>query len=88
LTRASTSCITDAGTAPVAEKSNRNRPGAFSEPGLGRGLAERLAERLVHHVGRGVRAADRRRRSMSTSAGPLPDVTSPSSTSPGARSGR
>ncbi len=26
---------------------------------LGRGVAERLAERLVHHVGRGVRAADR-----------------------------
>ena len=32
LTRASTSSITDTGTAPVAEKSKRNRPGAFSEP--------------------------------------------------------
>ena len=32
LTRASTSAIADGGTAPVAEKSNRNRPGAFSEP--------------------------------------------------------
>ena len=32
LTRASTSRITDAGTAPVAEKSKRKRPGAFSEP--------------------------------------------------------
>ena len=32
MTRASTSSITDSGTAPVAEKSNRNRPGAFSEP--------------------------------------------------------
>ncbi len=59
LTRASTSAIADSGTAPVAEKSKRNRPGEFSEPGLGRGLAERLAERLVHHVGRGVRPADR-----------------------------
>ena len=82
LTRASTSAITDAGTAPVAEKSKRNRPGAFSEPGLGRGLAERLAERLVHHVGRGVRAADRacaarRRRATAPRA---PTVTSPLST--------
>ncbi len=32
LTRASTSAITDSGTAPAAEKSKRNRPGAFSEP--------------------------------------------------------
>ena len=32
MTRASTSAITEAGTAPVAEKSKRNRPGAFSEP--------------------------------------------------------
>ena len=32
MTRASTSAITDVGTAPVAEKSKRNRPGAFSEP--------------------------------------------------------
>ena len=32
MTRASTSLITDAGTEPVAEKSKRNRPGAFSEP--------------------------------------------------------
>ena len=32
MTRASTSAITDSGTAPVAEKSKRNRPGAFSEP--------------------------------------------------------
>ena len=32
LTRASTSSIADCGTAPVAEKSKRNRPGEFSEP--------------------------------------------------------
>ena len=32
MTRASTSAITDSGTAPAAEKSKRNRPGAFSEP--------------------------------------------------------
>ena len=32
LTRASTSTITESGTAPVAEKSKRKRPGAFSEP--------------------------------------------------------
>ena len=32
FTRASTSCSTDGGTAALALKSNRNRPGAFSEP--------------------------------------------------------
>ena len=32
MTRASTSASTEVGTAPVAEKSKRKRPGAFSEP--------------------------------------------------------
>ena len=45
---------------PTGEaKSNRNRPGAFSEPAWVAVSPSACAERLVHQVGGGVRPADR-----------------------------
>ena len=81
LTRASTSSITDVGTEPVAEKSNRNRPGAFSEPAWV-AVSPRASRNALCTMC--VAVCEREmdlRRSMSTSAcAPVPTVTSPEST--------
>ena len=81
MTRASTSCITDAGTAPVAEKSKRKRPGAFSEPAWVAVSPSASRNALcTMWVAVCAREIDLRR-SMSTSeCAPTPAVTSPLST--------
>ena len=78
MTRASTSSITDTGTAPVAEKSNRNRPGAFSEPAWVAVSPSASRNALcTMWVAVCAREIDLRR-SMSTSEwAPSPGVTSP-----------
>ena len=78
MTRASTSAITEAGTAPVAEKSKRKRPGAFSEPACVAVSPSASRNALwTMCVAVWAREIDRRR-SMSTSAcAPVPTVTSP-----------
>ena len=81
LTRASTSAIADAGTAPVAEKSNRKRPGAFSEPAWVAVSPSASRNALCTMWVAVCARLMERRRSMSTDACACsPTVTSPEST--------
>ena len=81
LTRASTSTIADCGTAPLAEKSNRNRPGAFSEPAWVAVSPSASRNALCTMCVAVWARLIERRRSVSTSAWPdSPTVTSPEST--------
>ena len=59
LTRASTSREDDSRDGAGGREVEPEPPGRVLRARLGRGLAQRLAERLVHQVGRRVRAADR-----------------------------
>ena len=81
LTRASTSCSTEVGTAPVAEKSKRNRPGAFSEPAWVAVSPSASRNALCTMcVAVCARLIDRRRSTSTSACAVLPDVTSPEST--------
>ncbi len=83
LTRASTSISTEGGTAEVALKSNRNRPGAFSDPACVAlsPSASRMALWTMW-VAVCAREMDRRRSTSTSESASSPAATSPSRTVP------
>ena len=82
LTRASTSVMTEAGTAPSAAKSNRNRPGEFSDPAWV-AVSPSASRNALWTMWVAVceREMDLRRSTSTTACAPTPTVTSPEATS-------